>query len=72
MARDRQRMGGTLERLIEEARKLPPEKLRQVRELVESLVSDPPNPEMSEEELADFVAARWRQLRDGELEPRGC
>ena len=72
MARDRQRMSDSLERLIEEARQLPPEKLRQVVELAESLVSDPPDPEMSEEELADYVAARWRQLTDGELEPGGC
>jgi hypothetical protein len=48
----------TLEKVIEEVKALNPEELQRVRELVDSLLSAPPKPRMTEEEFARHLAAK--------------
>jgi hypothetical protein len=51
-------MSSTLDKIIEEVRALPPEELQQVREVVDSLLSEPAEPEMTEDEFARHLAAK--------------
>ncbi len=51
-------MNNTLEKIIEEVRVLPPEELRQVRKVVDSLLSESAKPKMTEEEFAHYLAAK--------------
>ena len=46
-------MSATLDKIKEEMKALAPEELQEVRELVDSLLSDPPGPRMTEDELED-------------------
>jgi len=47
-----------LEKIAEEVRTLPHEELRQVLELVDSLLSESRKPRMTEEEYAHYLAAK--------------
>jgi hypothetical protein len=51
-------MSSTLDKIIEEVRALQPEELQQVRELVDSLLSEPSEPKMTEDEFAHYLAAK--------------
>ncbi len=51
-------MSTTLDKIIEEVRALPPDELQQVRELVDSLLSEPAEPKMTEDEFAHYLAAK--------------
>ncbi|HKC65068.1 MAG TPA: hypothetical protein VKB86_15605 [Pyrinomonadaceae bacterium] len=51
-------MSSTLDKIKEEVRALPPEELHEVRELVDSLLSEPAKPQMTEEEFARYLAAK--------------
>ena len=50
-------MSAALDKIIEQVRTLPPDELHRVRELVDSLLSDPPMPR-TEEEFAQYLAAK--------------
>lgn len=51
-------MSATLDKVKEEVRTLAPEELQEVRELVNSLLSEPAKPQMTEEEFARHLAAK--------------
>jgi len=51
-------MSATLDKIKEEMRALAPEELQEVRELVDSLLSEPPRPKMTEDEFARYLAAK--------------
>jgi hypothetical protein len=51
-------MSATLDRIKEEVKTLGAEELRQVRELVDSLLVEPAKPKMTEEEFAQYLAAK--------------
>lgn len=51
-------MSSTLDKIKEEMRELQPEELQEVRELVNSLLSEPAKPKMTEEEFARYLAAK--------------
>lgn len=51
-------MSATLDKIKEEMRGLAPEELQEVRELVDSLLSEPAKPQMTEEEFARHLAAK--------------
>ena len=51
-------MSATLDKIKEEVKTLEPEELQEVRELVDSLLSEPPGPKMTEEEFARYLAAK--------------
>jgi hypothetical protein len=48
----------TLEKVIEEVKALKPEELQRVRELVDSLLSEPAKPQMTEDEFERYLAAK--------------
>lgn len=51
-------MSSTLDKIKEEMRELEPEELQEVRDLVDSLLSEPVKPKMTEEEFARYLAAK--------------
>jgi len=51
-------MSSTLDKIKEDVRALPLEDLQQVRELVDSLLSEPAKPKMTEEEFAHYLAVK--------------
>lgn len=51
-------MSATLDKIKEEVKALAPEELQEVRELVDSLLSEPLKPKMTEEEFARYLAAK--------------
>jgi hypothetical protein len=51
-------MSATLDKVKEEVKTLAPEELQEVRELVDSLLSEPARPQMTEEEFARYLAAK--------------
>lgn len=51
-------MSATLDKIKEEMLRLPPEELQEVRELADSLLSEPSRPQMTEDEFARYLAAR--------------
>lgn len=51
-------MSATLDKIKEEMLSLPPEELQEVRELADSLLSEPPKPQMTEDEFARYLAAK--------------
>jgi hypothetical protein len=48
----------TLEKVIEEVKALKPNELQQVRELVDSLLSEPARSQMTEDEFERYLAAK--------------
>lgn len=50
-------MSATLEKVIQEAKELNPDELRQLRALVDSLLSES-EPTMTEDEFEDYLAAK--------------
>jgi hypothetical protein len=51
-------MSATLDKIKEEVRTLETEELQQVRELVDSLLSEPVRPQMTEDEFERHLAAK--------------
>ena len=51
-------MSATLDRIKEEMRELAPEELQEVRELADSLLSEPARPQLTEDEFARYLAAK--------------
>ena len=51
-------MSAILDRIKEEMKGLAPEELQEVRELADSLLSEPPQPRMTEDEFARHLAAK--------------
>lgn len=51
-------MSATLDKIKEEMRALAPEELQEVRELVDSLLSEPSKPQMTEDEFEKYLAAK--------------
>lgn len=51
-------MSATLDRIKEEMKGLAPEELQEVRELADSLLSEPASPQMTEDEFARYLAAK--------------
>ncbi|HEX7312934.1 MAG TPA: hypothetical protein VF297_03390 [Pyrinomonadaceae bacterium] len=51
-------MSATLEEIKEGMNHLAPQELREVRELADTLLSEPPKPRMTEEEFARYLAAK--------------
>lgn len=51
-------MSAILDKVKEGVKSLAPEELQEVRELVDSLLSEPPKPQMTEEEFARYLAAK--------------
>jgi hypothetical protein len=51
-------MSATLDKIKEEMMSLAPEELQEVRELVDSLLSEPARPQMTEDELERRLAAK--------------
>jgi hypothetical protein len=51
-------MSATLDKIKEVMPSLPPEELREVRELADSLLSEPPKPRMTEDEFEQYLAAK--------------
>jgi hypothetical protein len=51
-------MSATLDKIKEVMPSLPPEELREVRELADSLLSGPAKPRMTEDEFARYLAAK--------------
>lgn len=51
-------MSATLDKIKEELKGLAPEELQEVRELADSLLSEPAKPQMTEDEFARYLAAK--------------
>lgn len=51
-------MSATLDKIKEEVKGLAPEELQEVRELVDSLLSEPAKPQMTEDEFERHLAAK--------------
>jgi hypothetical protein len=51
-------MSATLDKIKEEVKTLGADELREVRELVDSLLVEPPQPKMTEEQFAQYLAAK--------------
>jgi hypothetical protein len=51
-------MSATLDKVKEEVRTLAPDELHEVRELVDSLLEQPPKAQMTEQEFAQYLAAK--------------
>jgi hypothetical protein len=51
-------MSATLDKIKEVMPSLPPEELREVRELADSLLSGSAKPQMTEDEFARYLAAK--------------
>jgi hypothetical protein len=51
-------MSATLDKIKEEMKGLAPEELQEVRELADSLLSEPARPQMTEDEFARYLAAK--------------
>lgn len=51
-------MSATLDKIKEEVKGLALEELQEVRELVDSLLSEPPKPRMTEDEFEKYLAAK--------------
>jgi hypothetical protein len=49
-------MSAMLDKIKEEMLRLPPEELQEVRELADSLLSEPPKQRMTEDEFARYLA----------------
>jgi hypothetical protein len=51
-------MSASLDRIKEEVKTLSPDELHQVRELVDALLTEPVKPQMTEDELEQYLAAK--------------
>ena len=51
-------MSATLDKIKEEVKTLAPDELHQVRELVDSLLTEPARPQMTEDEFEHYLAAK--------------
>lgn len=51
-------MSTTLDKIKEEVKTLAPDELHQVRELVDSLLTEPTKPQMTEDEFERYLAAK--------------
>jgi hypothetical protein len=51
-------MSATLDKIKEEVKTLAPDELHQVRELVDSLLTEPAKPQMTEDEFERYLAAK--------------
>jgi hypothetical protein len=51
-------MSAMLDKIKEEVRTLAPEELQEVRELVDSLLTEPAKPQMTEDEFERYLAAK--------------
>ncbi len=51
-------MSAILDKIKEEVRELQPDELHQVRELVDTLLTEPTRPQMTEDEFEQYLAAK--------------
>jgi hypothetical protein len=51
-------MSASLDKIKEEVKALSPDELHQVRELVDSLLTEPAKPQMTEDEFEQYLAAK--------------